>query len=100
MRYDGRGFVHSLEGRLVLDDVHAVVSDEDVAAFYTRRHAWHGTIESRSADLVTVFRDGSEFQLGLSDHRASVARVVSFDLGGVRAQVVGDEPWADVRENE
>jgi hypothetical protein len=92
MRYDGPGFVQSLGGRLVLEDVHAVISDEDVAAFYTRRHAWHGTIESRSADLITVFSDVSEFRLGIPGHARLVARVVSFDLGGVRAQVVGDEP--------
>jgi hypothetical protein len=45
MRYDGPGFVQSLGGRLVLEDVHAVISDEDVAA--STRAAMHGTEPSK-----------------------------------------------------
>ncbi|GAA1501998.1 hypothetical protein GCM10009740_38490 [Terrabacter terrae] len=91
MRYDGQGFVHPLEGDLPwLDDVHVVISDEDAAAFFTRRrHAWRGSIESESRDLMTFFGDAGEFLLGISGYRPTVARVESFDRGCSRASSRG-----------
>lgn len=91
--FEGIARLLSATGEVIADSVLAVLHKTSLdAPSYVHRAHWYGEVSLEGTDLMELLRDDPWCQLDLGNGTVARARVNSWDLGGARAQLVGDGP--------